>query len=60
MVYTRLFGQENIVINSEEIARDLLEHRSQNYSDRPEVATNTLYEFVNRCALRPLIASTNV
>ncbi|KAJ8583488.1 cytochrome P450 [Rhizopogon salebrosus TDB-379] len=42
MVYTRLFGQENIVINSEEIARDLLEHRSQNYSDRPEIATNTL------------------
>ena len=44
MVYTRLFSQENIVINSEEIARDLLEHRSQNYSDRPEIVTNELYE----------------
>ncbi|KAJ8583483.1 cytochrome P450 [Rhizopogon salebrosus TDB-379] len=39
MVYMRLFGQENIIINSEETARDLLEHRSQNYSDRPEIAT---------------------
>jgi hypothetical protein len=60
MVYTRLFGQENIVINSEKIARDLLEHRSQNYSDRPEIATNELYEFVNCCALPPLMTSTNL
>ncbi|KAG2148491.1 cytochrome P450 [Suillus cothurnatus] len=43
VVYTRLFGQDNIVINSEKIARDLLEHRSQNYSDRPEIATNELF-----------------
>lgn len=43
MVYTQLFGQDNIVINSERIARDLLEHRSQNYSDRPEIATNELF-----------------
>ncbi|KAG0706122.1 cytochrome P450 [Suillus ampliporus] len=43
MVYTRLFGQDNIVINSEQIARDLLEHRSGNYSDRPEIATNELF-----------------
>ncbi|KAG1856466.1 cytochrome P450 [Suillus subluteus] len=43
MVYTKLFGQDNIVINSEEIARDLLENRSQNYSDRPEIATNDLF-----------------
>ncbi|KAG1744159.1 uncharacterized protein EDB91DRAFT_213216 [Suillus paluster] len=43
VVYTRLFGQDNIVINSEEIARDLLENRSQNYSDRPEIATNELF-----------------
>jgi len=41
-MYTRLFGQEIIVINSEEIARDLLEHRSRNYSDRPDIATNEL------------------
>ncbi|KAG0700290.1 cytochrome P450 [Suillus ampliporus] len=43
VVYTKLFGQDNIVINSEEIARDLLEHRSHNYSDRPEIATNELF-----------------
>ncbi|OAX31349.1 cytochrome P450, partial [Rhizopogon vinicolor AM-OR11-026] len=43
VVYTRLFLQDNIVINSEQVARDLLEHRSQNYSDRPEIATNELF-----------------
>ncbi|KAG2132012.1 cytochrome P450 [Suillus bovinus] len=43
VVYTRLFGQDNIIINSEQVARDLLEHRSQNYSDRPEIATNELF-----------------
>jgi hypothetical protein len=42
VVYTQLFGQDNIVINSEEVARDLLEHRSHNYSDRPALATNEL------------------
>jgi len=47
VVYTRLFLQDNIVINSEQIARDLLEHRSQNYSDRPVIATNELYELSN-------------
>lgn len=46
MVYTKLFGQDNIVINSEKIARALLEHRSQNYSDRPEIATNELYDLL--------------
>ncbi|KAG1829111.1 cytochrome P450 [Suillus variegatus] len=29
--------------NSERVARDLLDHRSQNYSDRPEIATNELF-----------------
>jgi len=43
VVYTRLFLQDNVVINSEQVARDLLEHRSQNYSDRPEIATNELF-----------------
>ncbi|KAG2150492.1 cytochrome P450 [Suillus clintonianus] len=43
VVYTRLFGQDNIIINSEQIARDLLEHRSNNYSDRPDIATNELF-----------------
>ncbi|KAG2124791.1 cytochrome P450 [Suillus clintonianus] len=43
MVLTRLFGHDNIVVNSEEIARDLLERRSQNYSDRPEIVSNELF-----------------
>lgn len=45
LVYTRLLNQEVIVINSEEIARDLLERRSYNYSDRPSIIrmTNDLY-----------------
>ncbi|KAG0700293.1 cytochrome P450 [Suillus ampliporus] len=43
LIYIRLFGQDNIVINSEEIARELLENRSHNYSDRPELATNELF-----------------
>jgi len=47
MVYTKLFGQDNIIVNSEEIARDLLQNRSQNYSDRPEIATNELYDLLN-------------
>ncbi|OAX30544.1 cytochrome P450, partial [Rhizopogon vinicolor AM-OR11-026] len=34
---------DNIIINSEEVARDLLENRSHNYSDRPEIATNELF-----------------
>ncbi|KAG1730261.1 uncharacterized protein EDB91DRAFT_1310354, partial [Suillus paluster] len=43
VVYSRLFGQDNIVINSEKITRDRLEHRSHNYSDQPEIATNELF-----------------
>jgi hypothetical protein len=42
VVYTRLLSLDNIIINSEQVARDLLDHRSQNYSDRPEIATNEM------------------
>ena len=41
LVYTRLLNQEVIVINSEEVARDLLERRSYNYSDRPAIIRMT-------------------
>ncbi|KAG8212991.1 cytochrome P450 [Butyriboletus roseoflavus] len=41
LVYTRLLNQEVIVINSEEIAKDLLERRSYNYSDRPAIIRMT-------------------
>ncbi|KAF8552190.1 cytochrome P450 [Imleria badia] len=35
IIYTRLLTQDIIVINSEKIAQDLLDRRSQNYSSRP-------------------------
>ncbi|KIJ62824.1 hypothetical protein HYDPIDRAFT_113934 [Hydnomerulius pinastri MD-312] len=41
LVYSRLLNQDIIVINSEEVAKDLLERRSNNYSDRPEIIRMT-------------------
>ncbi|KAG2054867.1 cytochrome P450 [Suillus hirtellus] len=35
LVYTRLFSQDVIIINSERVAHDLLDRRSHNYSTRP-------------------------
>ncbi|KAG6371203.1 cytochrome P450 [Boletus reticuloceps] len=42
LVYSRLLGKDIIIINSEKIAKDLLEIRSKNYSDRPYLITNEL------------------
>ncbi|KAF8128593.1 cytochrome P450 [Boletus edulis] len=42
LIYSRLLGRDIIIINSEKIARDLLEDRSTNYSDRPYLITNEL------------------
>ena len=42
LVYSRLLGRDIIIINSEKIAKDLLENRSKNYSDRPFLITNDL------------------
>ncbi|KAH7913596.1 cytochrome P450 [Hygrophoropsis aurantiaca] len=39
IVYSRALGQEIIIINSEDVARALMEKRSHNYSDRPRLAT---------------------
>ncbi|KAH7925846.1 cytochrome P450 [Leucogyrophana mollusca] len=39
IVYSRAFGQEVIIINSENVAKALMEKRSHNYSDRPRLAT---------------------
>ncbi|KAH7919833.1 cytochrome P450 [Leucogyrophana mollusca] len=38
MVYARFLNEEMIIINSEKIAVDLLDKRSNNYSDRPFLA----------------------
>ncbi|KAH7915423.1 hypothetical protein BJ138DRAFT_1141704 [Hygrophoropsis aurantiaca] len=45
LVYSRFFNQDIIIINSEEVARDLLYQRSHIYSDRPVIVTNDLYAF---------------
>ncbi|KAN0084468.1 Cytochrome P450 [Tylopilus felleus] len=42
IVYSRLFGKDIIILNSEKAARDLLENRSKNYSDRPYLITTKL------------------
>ena len=43
IVYTRVLGQEIIILNSEEVAIALLEKRSQKYSDRPVFSIADLY-----------------
>lgn len=35
LVYSRLFSQDIVIINSERVAHDLLDRRSHNYSTRP-------------------------
>ncbi|KAF8129583.1 cytochrome P450 [Boletus edulis] len=42
LVYSRLLGKDIIVINSEQVAKDLLETQSRNHSDRPYLITNEL------------------
>ncbi|KAN0084483.1 Cytochrome P450 [Tylopilus felleus] len=42
IIYSRLLGNDIIIINSEKVARELLERRSLNYSDRPYLITNEL------------------
>ncbi|KAG1727488.1 cytochrome P450 [Suillus paluster] len=43
IVYSHFFDQEFIVINSEKVAIELLEKRSYNYSDRPNLPTTPLF-----------------
>ncbi|KAH7930184.1 cytochrome P450 [Leucogyrophana mollusca] len=43
LVYSNVLGQDFIVINSEKVARELLEQRSAIYSDRPYISTNKLF-----------------
>ncbi|KAH7919512.1 cytochrome P450 [Leucogyrophana mollusca] len=43
LVYSSLFRQHIIILNSEQDARTLLDQRSHIYSDRPELATNELF-----------------
>ncbi|KAH7884762.1 cytochrome P450 [Phlebopus sp. FC_14] len=43
LLYVRLLGQDFIVLNSERMARALLDHRSTIYSDRPVIPTHNLF-----------------
>ncbi|EIW84464.1 cytochrome P450 [Coniophora puteana RWD-64-598 SS2] len=43
VVYFRQFGQDVLVLNSEEAVKDLLERRSSNYSDRMDMAVREPY-----------------
>jgi hypothetical protein len=43
IVYSRVLGQHIIIINSIEVARELLDRRSAIYSDRPFIKTNEEY-----------------
>lgn len=43
LLYVRLLGQNFIVLNSEKIARKLIDQRSSIYSDRPVIPTNSLF-----------------
>ena len=42
IVFARLFGKDIIILNSEKAAKDVLENRSKNYSDRPYLITTEL------------------
>ncbi|OJA08941.1 hypothetical protein AZE42_07502 [Rhizopogon vesiculosus] len=43
IVYTSALGMDIVVLNSEEVANELLEGRSQIYSDRPYISTRDLF-----------------
>ncbi|KAF9235266.1 cytochrome P450, partial [Melanogaster broomeanus] len=43
LLYSRFFNRDIIIINSEKISKDLLEHRSNNYSTRPNMITIALF-----------------
>ncbi|KAF9222446.1 cytochrome P450 [Gyrodon lividus] len=43
LVYSRLFQQDIIIVNSEKVAKELLEERSTNYADRPHLVTSPLF-----------------
>ncbi|KAG2093331.1 cytochrome P450 [Suillus discolor] len=45
IVYSRLFSQDIVIINSERVAHDLLDRRSHNYSTRPPGLVHVLNFF---------------
>ncbi|KAG1735601.1 cytochrome P450 [Suillus paluster] len=53
IVYTRFLGQHFVVINSEHVARTVVDRRSAIYSDRPHIATNEYFGLSFNTALMP-------
>jgi len=43
IIYSTVLGIDMVTINSEAVARELLDKRSAIYSDRPVIPTNDLY-----------------
>ncbi|KAG0706675.1 cytochrome P450 [Suillus ampliporus] len=52
IMYSRILNQGVIILNSDKIARALLEQRSSNYSDRPRFATLELSGIAFRTTMR--------
>ncbi|KAG0700273.1 cytochrome P450 [Suillus ampliporus] len=52
IIYSRILNQDVIILNSEKVARALLEQRSSNYSDRPRFATLELFGIAFRTVMR--------
>ena len=50
LVYLDLPNQPTIIINSLEAANELMERRSRNYSDKPEMVMDKLYVLDSSCA----------
>ncbi|KAH7925530.1 cytochrome P450 [Leucogyrophana mollusca] len=53
LIYARFLNQDVIIINSEKIAKELLEKRSNNYSDRPFIATREPFGWTFNFGLTP-------
>ncbi|KAG6375513.1 cytochrome P450 [Boletus reticuloceps] len=53
LIYTRIFHMDVLIINSVKVARDLLDHRSNIYSDRPRFATTEPYGIADGTILLP-------
>ncbi|KAG1887797.1 cytochrome P450 [Suillus subluteus] len=53
IIHSRILGIDLIIINSETIARELLDKRSANYSTRPVIRTNELAGLAFNTALLP-------
>ncbi|KAG1727737.1 cytochrome P450 [Suillus lakei] len=60
IMYSRVLNQDIIILNSEKVARALLEKRSSNYSDRPRFATMELQTDPYCCSSRFGIAFRTV